>query len=356
MAMDDDIKAIQNCITNRLDSAAFGNRRVAGVIGGGPSHYSKSPALWNAAFGYLGIDAIYLPFDVDGSQLRQLVFAFRHCDRFMGVNVTVPHKLSIMEFLDELDAGVERIGAVNTVVRTVAGRLTGYNTDGEGFVESILAPQPGTPQAFVDSLHGMDVLLLGAGGSARAVAFQVSDHLASGTLVISNRTLEHAVSLVVAIRKTGRKALAIGESEVFDWAPKVGLIINATIKGQGGARMVPYSALTPAHPAATVASEHGSAVVNFHPDIEKNNALSIELATMIPKNVRFYDLIYFPEETVFLRHARLTGHPTMNGKSMIVNQAVFAFCKRICRADLQTRGIDDPETRRKILEIMYDAW
>jgi shikimate dehydrogenase len=356
MAIDNDIKAIQNCITNRLDNAAFGDRRIAGVIGGGPSRYSKSPALWNAVFTRLGINAIYLPFDVDGSHLSQLVLAFRQCDRFMGMNVTVPHKLPIMEFLDELDPGVERIGAVNTVVRTPAGRLIGYNTDGEGFVESMLAPQPGTPQAFLDSLHGMDVLLLGAGGSARAVAFQVSDHLAGGTLVISNRTLEHAGSLVTAIRKTGRKALAVGESEVAGWAPKVGLIINATIKGQGGGRMESYSALAPAHPVAAGASEHGSAVTNFRTDIEKNNSLSIELTTTIPKSVRFYDLIYFPEETVFLRHARLTGHPTMNGKSMIVNQAVVAFCKRICRADLQARGIDDRETRRKIQEVMYHAW
>jgi shikimate dehydrogenase len=354
MAIDSDIKAIQSCITNRLDNAAFDDHRVAGVIGGAPSHYSKSPALWNAAFGHLGINAIYLPFDVDRAHLRQLVFAFRHCDRFMGVNVTVPHKLPIMEFLDELDPGVARIGAVNTVVRTPAGRLIGYNTDGEGFVESVLTPQPGTPQAFVDSLHGMDVLLLGAGGSARAVAFHLCNHLAGGTLVISNRTLEHAVSLVTAIRKTGCKALAIGESEVSSWARKVGLIINATIKGQGGSPMESYSALAPAHPAMTAGLERGNAMLS-QTDIENNN-LSIELATTVPKNVRFYDLIYFPEETVFLRHARLTGHPTMNGKSMIVNQAVIAFCKRICRADLQARGIDGPETCRKILEVMYHAW
>jgi shikimate dehydrogenase len=355
MAIDSDIKAIQNCIINRLDNDVFGARRVAGVIGGGPSHYSKSPALWNAAFGHLGIHAIYLPFDVDGSHLRQLVFAFRDCDRFMGANVTVPHKLPILKFLDELDPEVVRIGAVNTMVRTPAGRLIGYNTDGEGFVESVLALQPGMPQTFVDSLHGMDVLLLGAGGSARAVAFQVSDHLAGGTLVISNRTLEHAVSLVAAIRKTGCKALAIAETEVSNWAPKVGLIINATIKGQGGSYMESYSALAPAHLAVTTGPERGNAMPS-QTDVENNNALSIELATTVPKSVRFYDLIYFPEETVFLRHARLTGHPTMNGKSMIVNQAVIAFCKRICRADLQTRGLDNPETCRQILEVMYHSW
>jgi shikimate dehydrogenase len=355
MAIDSDIQAIQHCLTNRLDTAAFSDRRVAAVIGGGPSHYSKSPALWNAAFGDLGINAIYLPFDVAGSQLSQLVFALRHCGCFMGANVTVPHKAQIMEFLDALDPGVERIGAVNTVVRTPAGRLIGYNTDGEGFVESVLVPQPGTPQAFVDSLHGTDVLLLGAGGSARAVAFQLSDYLADGTLVISNRTREHAVSLVAAIRKTGRKALAIGATEVSNWAPKVGLIINATIKGQGGTHMESYSALAPAHPAAPAEAERGNGMAS-RTDIESNNALSIELATTVPKSVRFYDLIYFPEETVFLRHARLTGHPTMNGKSMLVNQAAIAFCKRICRADLQSSGLDNPETCRKILEVMYHAW
>ena len=355
MAIDSDIKAIQNGIINRLDNNAVGDHRLAGVIGGGPSHYSKSPALWNAAFGYLGIHAIYLPFDVDGFHLRQLVFTFRHCARFMGANVTVPHKLPILKFLDEVDPEVECIGAVNTIVRTPAGRLIGYNTDGEGFLESVQAPQPGMLQTFVNSLHGMDVLLLGAGGSARAVAFQLSRQLAGGTLVISNRTLEHAVSLVAAIRKSGCKALAIGETEVSIWAPKVGLIINATSKGQGGSYMESYSALAPAHPAVTTGSGRGKAMPS-QTDIEYNNALSIELATTIPKSVRFYDLIYFPEETVFLRHARLTGHPTMNGKSMIVNQAVIAFCRRICRADLQASDMDNPETSRKILEVMYHAW
>ena len=80
------------------------------------------------------------------------------------------------------------------------------------------------------------------------------------------------------------------------------------------------------------------------------------LAEAIPPHVGFYDLIYHPEETVFLRHGRLTGHPTMNGKAMIINQAVIAFSKRICNAELQARGIDTPETCRKILEVMYQAW
>jgi shikimate 5-dehydrogenase len=82
----------------------------------------------------------------------------------------------------------------------------------------------------------------------------------------------------------------------------------------------------------------------------------MNLAKSIPQAVPFYDLIYHPEETVFLRHGRMTGHPTMNGKTMIVNQAVIAFCERICRTQLQAKGIDTQETHRQILEIMYRAW
>jgi shikimate 5-dehydrogenase len=77
---------------------------------------------------------------------------------------------------------------------------------------------------------------------------------------------------------------------------------------------------------------------------------------MIPPNVPFYDLIYHPEESVFLRHGRMTGHPTMNGKAMIINQAVIAFCERICRSQLQAMRLDKAQTRRQILEVMYRAW
>jgi shikimate dehydrogenase len=368
MTINDDIARIQNYLANRLDNAAIGDRRIAGVIGDAPSQYSKSPTLWNAAFSHLNMNAVYLPFDVDASRLRDLVFAFRDCDRFMGMNVTVSHKVRIMEFLDELDRGVQRIQAVNTVVRTPAGRLIGYNTDGDGFIESISTAQPGQPHSFVAGIKGLDVLLLGAGGAARAVAFHLSNYLDGGKLVISNRTLEHATSLATEIRKLGGNATAISEAEILDWAPRVGLIINSTTKGQGGLRrlesgkvitMEPYSALAPANPVAVpeaLFESHLSAGSASQSDSQNNNDASLKLATAIPNSVRFYDLIYHPEETIFLRHGKLTGHPTMNGKAMIVNQAVIAFCQRICRTELRARKIDSPETFKEILKVMYRAW
>jgi shikimate dehydrogenase len=371
MAMRADILNIQKFISNTLDSDAIGVNRLAGIIGDGPSHYSKSPALWNAAFGAFGMDAIYLPFDVDAARLGELTMALKASDRFLGLNVTVPHKVKIIDFLDELDPGAVRIQAVNTVVKTASGKLIGYNTDGEGFLESILQPQPGQHGSFIQSLKGMDVLLLGAGGSARAVAFHVADHLQGGQLIISNRTAEHAHSLADEIHKLGPRSVGISEENTPSWATKVGLIINSTTKGQAGLRQIahgrvtnlePYSSLAPAHPPLLAAADGSKAdcqrdwLATAQPDIASNNQASLALAKLIPRHVNFYDLIYHPEESVFLRHGRETGHQTMNGRAMIINQAVIAFCQHICRADLQAKGMDTAATGKQILQIMSRAW
>jgi shikimate dehydrogenase len=362
-----DITAIQACVTNRLDPVITG-RRLAGVVGDAPSQYSKSPALWNAAFRLLGMSAIYLPFDIEERRLKDFTAALRDSERVLGVNVTVPHKRKIIDHVDELDEGAARIQAVNTIVRTANGRLIGYNTDGEGFLESVLKPLPGEAQSLMDSLKDIDVLLLGAGGSARAVAVHAAGVLNNGRLLVCNRTFDYARALAEEVSKAGRNAQAIREDELPRWAPQVQLIINSTTKGQGGIRKLDqgktlslefYSALAPAHPVAVPPSEAADfqdAAKASETDIKNNNEASIELATTIPKSVRFYDLVYFPEETVFLRHARMTGHPTMNGKAMIINQAVIAFCRRICRAELQAKGIDNPATYKNILEAMYRAW
>ena len=364
-----EIAAIQRLITNRLDESVIGDKSIAGIIGDGPSQYSKSPALWNAAFSQLGINAIYLPFDVDDGNLGALLRALRNSQCFMGVNVTVPDKVRVIDFLDELDGGAARIGAVNTVVKNPDGKLVGYNTDGEGFIDSLLLPSPGQPDAFMHSLDAMDVLLLGAGGSARAVAFHLSDRIGNGKLIIANRTRKHAQSLVGEITKLGRQALAINELEIPDWAARVGLIVNCTTKGQGGVRkstdgkatiLEPYSALAPANPPVLA----DGAAANFEKqwyhsaqaDIAANNQASQALAKSISPATRFYDLIYHPAETVFLRQGRLTGHRTMNGKSMIVRQAVRAFCKRICRPQLIEIGKNDDETFQAVTEIMFRAW
>ncbi len=371
MAPQQDIETIRRCVSNSITATALGENRFAGIIGDAPSHYSKSPALWNAAFAHLGMDATYLAFDVGDTMLADLVGALKDSDRFLGANVTVPHKVRVMDFLDDIDPGAVRIGAVNTVVRESNGTLIGYNTDGEGFIESILNPQPDQDRPFVASLKAANVLLLGAGGSARAVGFHVADLIEGGKLFICNRTVDHAIALAEEICKAGGQAAAITEEGLIERASETVLIVNCTTKGQGGIRRLangmatllePYSALAPAHPPSFPEGEFG--LVDFEnrwrqaaqSDIESNQRVSMRRVEAIPIQTGFCDLIYHPEETVFLRHGRMSGHATMNGKAMIINQAVIAFCRRICCAELHARGMDGPAVARQVLEVMYRAW
>jgi shikimate dehydrogenase len=365
------IAAIQSCITNSIDPSLIGDKLVAGIIGDTPSLYSKSPALWNAAFDHLGINAIYLPFDVAEPRLGELIATLKGLDNFLGINVTVPHKIKIMDFLDEIEAGAKRVQAVNTIARTSSGKLVGYNTDGAGFIESLLTPLPEATESFVTSLAKSNVLLLGAGGSARAVAFQLADKLYERQLVIANRSLDHAMSLASEIQKEGRKVEAIDETQIGDWAPRVGLIVNSTTKGQGGIRKLPSGKLTTLEPYSALASAHPASISQSdfdHPqtrqkwlratqaDIDANNQASMTLAQAIPHDVRFYDLIYHPEETIFLRHGRLSGHLIKNGKAMIIFQAAIALCRYICKQHLIECGKDDATTYGAVCQVMATKW
>lgn len=366
-----DLASIQRRINNRLNPSQIKGKRIVGIIGDGPSQYSKSPAMWNAAFDALGLDAIYLPFDVDDNQVEAVMSALKGFDSVLGFNVTVPYKRKVMDFLDALDPDARRIQAVNTVLRSAEGRLTGYNTDGAGFIDSILTVQPGRHNSFIQSLKGLDVLLLGAGGSARAVAFHISDRLQGGRLWIANRTVQQAHSLASELTKVGARVKVITEEDIPVHAPHVAIIINSTTKGQGGIRKLsdggvtnlqPYSALAPANPPVSTESEAESP--NFREkwlavaqsDVDANHRASMNIAKSIPRDVAFCDLIYHPEETIFLRHGRTTGHPTLNGKAMIVCQAVIGFCRIICRQELEARKMDNNVTKKRITEIMYGAW
>lgn len=355
-------------MSNRLDPAALGAKRIAGVIGDAPSVYSKSPRLWNAAFQELQLDAAYVPLDVAEAALPRLIRVIRDSPRFLGVNVTVPYKIAVLSHLDESDDECRRVGAVNTVVRTAEGKLVGHNTDGRGFLASLLETFPGQARPFLPGLAGAEVLLLGAGGAARAVAFALAQEGAK--LIISNRTRAAAQSLARAVAQEGASASGIGEDEIDAWARRVDLIVNATVKGQEGWRKMPdnkitslepYSALAPANPSGVEGAPEAPEVYRAwlkasRADIEANNRASLELALAIPAEVAFYDLIYAPPETVFLRHGRYSGHRTLNGKRMIVAQAAEAFFHAIAREALQKSGRHTAEVYRRVLEIMLRAW
>jgi shikimate dehydrogenase len=355
------LSAIQTCLTNGFDPDEVGTRRIAGVIGDSPSRYSKSPALWNAAFDRFGIHAVYLPFDIAADRLKDLTSALRHSADVLGCNVTVPHKQKIIECLDDLDPRAARIQAVNTIVRTADGRLVGYNTDGAGFIESLRSAQPGQERPFVESFKGLRVMILGAGGSARAVAFALAEVAEIGEIVLCNRTMEAGAALAREIGAITPQVRAIGENDIAAQASKMNLIVNCTVKGQGGLRhgadgnvttLEPYSALAAAQPKSFPATTGREA--DFIPlfqaacreDIDANNDASMATAISIPKECSFYDLVYHPEETVFLRQ----------GKSMIVWQAALAFYNYICKQELEANKLNDPGILERVAEIMFGAW
>lgn len=364
-----DLSKIQPCVANRLEAGS--KRRLAGVIGDAPSHYSKSPPLWNAVFDRLAIDAVYLPFDVEAGRLKELLSALRDCADFLGCNVTVPHKQKVIEYLDALDPQAARIQAVNTIVRTADGRLVGANTDGGGFIESLRSIRPGEKKPFVESFKGLHVLILGAGGSARAVGFALAEVIETGEIVICNRTAAAGAALAEDLRAMTARVRAIGEDDLAANAGKMNLIVNCSVKGQGGLRrdeagrvtlLESYSALAPARPKSFPAAQARQAdfaslfEAACRADIDANNDASMAIAIAVPKECGFYDLIYYPEETVFLRHGRLTGHRTMNGKAMIVWQAALALRDHIGKSELEAKKLIGADILGRVAEIMFGAW
>src|SRR5919109_4416735 len=152
---------------------------------GDPVHHSLSPAMHNAAFNSLHLNYTYIAFRVPKGQLEESINALRSVG-ISGFNVTIPHKVDILMFMDFLDSSAEKASAINTV-QNVDGILKGYNTDIFGFIEPLRKRNV--------NFNGMTILLLGAGGSARAVIAAFSEIRGINKIIIANRTLENAHQL-----------------------------------------------------------------------------------------------------------------------------------------------------------------
>ena len=248
-----------------------------GIIGD-PVAHSRSPAMHNAAFAYLGLDYVYIPLHVKPAELRAAVEAIRALD-LVGVNVTVPHKERIVGMLDSVSDAAKRAGAVNTVINR-HGRLHGENTDGVGFLQALrdrgIAPRE------------LRVLVIGAGGAARGV---VAALVAGGArrVAIANRTPSRARRLV----------------RVFANGP-------TTLD------VVPLKALAEPATLADVDLVVNATAIGLHG--ESFPALAYAAA---PRSCLFYDLLY-GIETAFLRRARAHGRPTLDGASMLLHQGAVA--------------------------------
>lgn len=266
----------------RQGTVIDGTTRVAGVIGD-PVAHTLSPPMHNAAFASQGLGWVYVPFRVAPEHLGEAVRAVRALN-LAGLNVTIPHKVAVLEYLDELDESARLIGAVNTIVNK-GGRLIGYNTDGAGFLRSLRSDAGTEPR-------GRSLLLVGAGGAARAIGVQLVLEGAS-RVDVANRTYEKAKDLAQHLTQgAGGKSRAYALDEL---TPQVlrgyDVIVHTTSWGMA--------------PQADV------------PPLISSDALSPDTLVC--------DIVYTPRETTLLRAAKAQGCRVLEGLGMLVHQAALAY-------------------------------
>ncbi len=269
------------CIVPNTQRAITGQTTLVGVIGW-PVKHSLSPAMHNAAFATLGLDWTYVPLPVYPDHLGEAVRGLRGLG-FAGANVTVPHKQAVLAHLDEVSHTAQVIGAVNTIV-VRDGSLHGDNTDAAGFIASL------RDASFDPS--GTYCALLGAGGAARAVAHALAE---AGALqvCIYNRSFAHARNLCLDMAKfhpdVRFEAASLGDVSAI--GDDTDLLVNTTSLG-------------------------------MWPDTETS---PWPQEVSIPGHLTVCDLVYNPQETLFLAQARAAGVETVDGLAMLVYQGAVAF-------------------------------
>ena len=248
---------------------------------GDPVLHSKSPLIHNTMLAALGLDYVYLCQPVPAGGAAAWLAAAK-CAGYAGFNATMPHKEALVPLMDDLDPDAQLYGAVNTVCLR-DGRAIGYNTDGLGFLRALedLGARP----------EGKRVVLLGAGGAAKAVALKLAQQGAERVWVC-NRTAERAQALC-AQDPAGRLAPAgFGPEELRALCREAELLVNCTSLGMAGGG---------------------------------GQFQDLSFVDALPPEAAVFDAIYHPAETPLLARARAAGHRTANGLGMLLYQAVFAL-------------------------------
>lgn len=364
---------IQLYVENQIPEIAKTKKLLAGSIGESPSKYSRSPGMWNAVFNRLDFDAAYVPFDVRPENLGPFISTLKNYPGFMGANVTVPYKLVIMDLLDSIDKTAAQIGAVNTFALNSDMTLTGFNTDADGLIASMLQRLPGESESFIPTLDGKKVMLLGAGGAGRAAAFALAANIKDGTLLMTNRSIDRVENLASEVRSTGgneAQIKAIPQSMVLQHMHELDVILNASTVGQSGIRSLPSNFLTSLESFSSLASANPPEVPDpgdiilfwqkwfslSYPEITANNHASMEAIASSKASAVFVDAVYSPSETVLLRQARLSGRKTLNGRGMLIMQAASSFVNRMTRRHLENAGYNPDSLYDFVVETMSEAF
>ncbi|MEM2164130.1 MAG: shikimate dehydrogenase [Candidatus Bathyarchaeia archaeon] len=256
-----------------------GRTSLYGVIGY-PIEHSLSPIIHNAAIDALGINAVYVAFHIKPSMLKEAVHGMKALG-IKGFNVTMPFKNEIISYLDKLDEEAALVESVNTVVET-DGAFVGYTTDGIGAFETL--------RSIVNNFDGLHIVVIGAGGAARALVYRLS--MIPCRITILNRTVEKAKTVAGKFSSLTSNAKitygSLSDSDQRMIIPKADIIVNAT----------PVGMTIPGYPISP---------------------------SLIDRSHIVFDMIYWPTETQLLREARLRGAITINGLPMLVYQAAYSF-------------------------------
>jgi shikimate dehydrogenase len=245
---------------------------------GDPIQHSLSPGMQNAAFAALGLNCTYIAFRVPANELKESIESLRSIN-VAGFNVTVPHKIEVMKYLDELNASAKKAAAVNTV-NNIEGIFKGYNTDIDGFIEPLHRRQ-------VD-FKDMQALLLGAGGAARAVVAALSQESGIAKVVIANRDLQKAQELAKIGSGLGLKCEALPLEKAQDVSPECDMIVNAT----------------------TIGLKNEQSIID-HEHIKKGSIV--------------YDIVYRPIVTDLIENAKYAQASVVYGYEMLIEQGAKAF-------------------------------
>lgn len=276
--------------------------QLCGVLGS-PIEHSLSPAIHNAAFHHLGLNFAYLAFRVE--DIGAAIQGIRALGNLKGFSVTIPHKVSAIPFLDDIESTATHIGAINTIVKTNK-TLTGYNTDASGALRAL--SQSGL------SLSGKQVLILGSGGAARAIAFGLALHLDLAGLTILGIDEHERSRLVQDLRRCTSVVVqedVLKQESLQSGIKAAHLLIHCTPVG-----MYPQmeSTCVPSH------------------------LLSDHLSVM--------DIVYNPKDTLLLRESKKVGCQTICGIEMFLHQAIAQF-------ELWTGQLAPIEIMRSVLESRF---
>jgi shikimate dehydrogenase len=257
-----------------------GSTTIVGIFGA-PIKHTASPAMHNAAFAALEMNWAYLAFPVDPQNLRSALQGANDMG-IVGINLTIPHKILALDWIDEIDAEARQLGAVNTVAME-KGKLRGFNTDGYGFLKAI-------KEDFNLSIKGKRVLVLGAGGAGHGIAVKCAMDGAA-RVIVANRTPARIDPIAHEVRSTKTEFLALNlnAEDIRKVIHEVDLVVNATSVG-----------------------------------LEAGDSLGLGADLFSPK-LHVYDTIYRPAETELLHIAASAGAKVANGLSMLLHQGAKAF-------------------------------